>query len=158
MSGVTDIVSAVIPCLDEEHAIGAVVAAVLAHGVAEVIVVDAASRDRATAAGTRVVIEPRRGYGRAVQAGLAALREDASIVLFLDGGGSDPGWHPSQRVRPSSSAARAFAASAIPEACLCRRSRPGWSADASADGLWRALQRSLAIGPVTSSRARGSFS
>jgi glycosyltransferase involved in cell wall biosynthesis len=149
MSGVTDIVSAVIPCLDEEHAIGAVVAAVLAHGVAEVIVVDAASRDRtverATAAGTRVVIEPRRGYGRAVQAGLAALREDASIVLFLDGGGSDPGWHPSQRVRPSSSAARAFAASAIPEACLCRRSRPGWSADASADGLWRALQRSFAV-------------
>ena len=58
------------------------------------IVVDAASRDRtverATAAGARVVIEPRRGYGRAVQAGLAALREDASIVLFLDGDGSDP--------------------------------------------------------------------
>ena len=63
--GVTDIVSAVIPCLDEEDAIGAVVAAVLAQGVAEVIVVDGASRDRtvecATAAGARVVVETRRG-------------------------------------------------------------------------------------------------
>jgi glycosyltransferase involved in cell wall biosynthesis len=94
MPSVTDIVSAVIPCLDEEDAIGAVVAAVLAQGVAEVIVVDGASRDRtverATAAGARVVVEPRRGYGRAVQAGLAALREDATIVVFLDGDGSDP--------------------------------------------------------------------
>ena len=78
MPGVTDIVSAVIPCLGEEDAIGAVVASVLAQGVAEVIVVDGASRDRtverATAAGARVVVEPRRGYGRAVQAGLAAVR------------------------------------------------------------------------------------
>jgi cellulose synthase/poly-beta-1,6-N-acetylglucosamine synthase-like glycosyltransferase len=65
MPRVTDIVSAVIPCLDEEDAIGAVVAAVLAQGVAEVIVVDGASRDRtvecATAAGARVVVETRRG-------------------------------------------------------------------------------------------------
>jgi cellulose synthase/poly-beta-1,6-N-acetylglucosamine synthase-like glycosyltransferase len=55
MPGVTDIVSAVIPCLGEEDAIGAVVASVVAQGVAEVIVVDGASRDRtverATAAG-----------------------------------------------------------------------------------------------------------
>jgi glycosyltransferase involved in cell wall biosynthesis len=91
---VTDIVSAVIPCLDEEDAIGAVVSAVLAQGVAEVIVVDGASRDRtaerAIAAGARVVVEPRRGYGRAVQAGLAAQREDTSIIVFLDGDGSDP--------------------------------------------------------------------
>jgi glycosyltransferase involved in cell wall biosynthesis len=65
MPGVTNIVSAVIPCLGEEDAIGAVVASVVAQGVAEVIVVDGASRDRtverATAAGARVVIEPRRG-------------------------------------------------------------------------------------------------
>jgi glycosyltransferase involved in cell wall biosynthesis len=65
MPGVTDIVSAVIPCLGEEDAIGAVVASVVAQGVAEVIVVDGASRDRtverATAAGARVVIEPRPG-------------------------------------------------------------------------------------------------
>jgi glycosyltransferase involved in cell wall biosynthesis len=94
MSSVTEIVSAVIPCLDEEDAIGAVVSCVLAQGVAEVIVVDGASRDRtaerAAAAGARVVVEPRRGYGRAVQAGLAVLRQDASIVVFLDGDGTDP--------------------------------------------------------------------
>jgi glycosyltransferase involved in cell wall biosynthesis len=91
---VMEIVSAVIPCLDEEDAIGAVVSAVLAQGVAEVIVVDGASRDRtgerAAAAGARVVVEPRRGYGRAVQAGFAVLRQDTSIVVFLDGDGSDP--------------------------------------------------------------------
>ena len=90
----TEIVSAVIPCLDDEDAIGAVVSAVLAQGVAEVIVVDGASRDgtaeRAAAAGARVVVEARRGYGRAVQAGLAVLRQDASMVVFLDGDGSDP--------------------------------------------------------------------
>jgi glycosyltransferase involved in cell wall biosynthesis len=90
----TRIVSAVIPCLDEEDAIGAVVSSVLAQGVAEVIVVDGASTDhtveRATAAGAHVIEEPRPGYGRALQAGVAALREDADIVVFLDGDGSDP--------------------------------------------------------------------
>jgi glycosyltransferase involved in cell wall biosynthesis len=91
---VTPIVCAIIPCLDEEDAIGAVVSAVLAQGVAEVIVVDGASTDRtverAAAAGARVILEPRPGYGRALQAGVAALREDADIVVFLDGDGSDP--------------------------------------------------------------------
>ena len=77
MPRVTDIVSAVIPCLGEEDAIGAVVASVVAQGVAEVIVVDGASRDRtvvrATAAGARVVIEPRRGLqGRDKGAELAS--------------------------------------------------------------------------------------
>jgi glycosyltransferase involved in cell wall biosynthesis len=87
------IVSAIIPCVDEEAAIANVVTAVLAQGVDEVIVVDGASRDqtaaRARAAGARVVIEPRRGYGRAIQAGIAAARNDAEILLFLDGDGSD---------------------------------------------------------------------
>ena len=87
------IVSAIIPCLDEEVAIATVVAAVLAEGVAEVIVVDGGSRDRtaerAIGAGARVVVEAQRGYGRAIQAGIAAARPDASILLFLDGDGSD---------------------------------------------------------------------
>jgi glycosyltransferase involved in cell wall biosynthesis len=86
-------VTAVIPCLNEEDAIAAVVAAVRAQGVAEVIVADGGSRDRtverAVSAGARVVIETRRGYGRAVQAGIAASRSDAGILLFLDGDGSD---------------------------------------------------------------------
>jgi glycosyltransferase involved in cell wall biosynthesis len=88
------VVSAIIPCLDEETAIGEVVIAVLAESVGEVIVVDGASRDRtverAQAAGARVIVEPRRGYGRAIQAGIAAVRDDAGILLFLDGDGSDP--------------------------------------------------------------------
>ena len=86
-------VTAVIPCLDEAEAIGDVVRAVLANGAGEVIVVDGGSTDatveRARAAGARVEIERRRGYGRAMQCGLAALRPDTGIVLFLDGDGSD---------------------------------------------------------------------
>jgi glycosyltransferase involved in cell wall biosynthesis len=88
------VVSAIIPCLDEETAIGQVVTAVLKQNVSEVVVVDGGSRDRtverAEAAGARVIVEPRRGYGRAVQAGIAALRDDAEVVVFLDGDGSDP--------------------------------------------------------------------
>jgi glycosyltransferase involved in cell wall biosynthesis len=86
-------VSAIIPCLDEEESIGSVVAAVLAQGVAEVVVVDGTSKDRtpecALAAGARVIVEPRRGYGRAMLTGLAAINPAADIVLFLDGDGSD---------------------------------------------------------------------
>jgi glycosyltransferase involved in cell wall biosynthesis len=88
------IVSAIIPCFDEETAIGQVVTAVLAQNVSEVVVVDGGSRDRTTeraeAAGARVIVEPQRGYGRAIQAGIAAVRDDSDIVVFLDGDGSDP--------------------------------------------------------------------
>ena len=88
------VVAAVIPCLDEEAAIAAVVSTVLAYGVNEVVVVDGGSRDQtaaeAAAAGARVVVEPRRGYGRAIQTGIAATRRDTDILVFLDGDGSDP--------------------------------------------------------------------
>lgn len=87
------ITSAVVPCLDEEEAIGEVVTGLLGLGVAEVIVVDGGSRDstaqRAAAAGARVIVERRRGYGRALQAGIAATRSDATVLLFVDGDGSD---------------------------------------------------------------------
>jgi glycosyltransferase involved in cell wall biosynthesis len=88
------VVSAIIPCLDEETAIGQVVTAVLAQNVSEVVVVDGGSKDRtveqAMEAGARVIVEARRGYGRAIQAGIAAARDDADILVFLDGDGSDP--------------------------------------------------------------------
>lgn len=88
-----EIVRVVLPCLDEEEAIGALVEEILAVGVDEVIVVDNGSTDRtaevARAAGARVVCEPRRGYGRACAAGVAALPADTDIVCFLDGDGSD---------------------------------------------------------------------
>jgi glycosyltransferase involved in cell wall biosynthesis len=86
-------VSAIIPCLNEEEAIGPCVAAVLAHGLGEVIVVDGQSADgtaeRAAAAGARVIIEPARGYGQAMLSGIAALAPTTTIVLFIDGDGSD---------------------------------------------------------------------
>ena len=88
------VVSAIIPCLDEEAAIAGVVTSIFAHGVSEVVVVDGGSLDRtvgqASDAGARVIVEARRGYGRAIQAGIAAVRKDAEILVFLDGDGSDP--------------------------------------------------------------------
>jgi glycosyltransferase involved in cell wall biosynthesis len=93
LAGAQAIVSVVIPCLNEAEPIAGVVAGVLAQGVDEVIVVDNGSSDataaRASAAGARVLGEPRRGYGRACAAGFAAVRHDADIVCFLDGDGSD---------------------------------------------------------------------
>jgi glycosyltransferase involved in cell wall biosynthesis len=87
------VVSVVIPCLDEEDAIASVVKAVLAEGIDEVIVVDGGSKDRtgerASAAGARVVVASERGYGLAIQTGIAAARADTEILLFLDGDGSD---------------------------------------------------------------------
>jgi glycosyltransferase involved in cell wall biosynthesis len=86
----------VIPALDEEAAIGAVVRTVPRDIVGELIVVDNGSADRtaavAGAAGARVVVEPRRGYGAACWAGVQALGPEIDIVAFLDGDGSqDPG-------------------------------------------------------------------
>ena len=87
------IVSVIIPCLNEEIPIAAVVREVLAQNVSEVIVVDNGSTDataeQASAAGARVIHEPVRGYGRACAAGVAAARTDCDIVCFLDGDGSD---------------------------------------------------------------------
>jgi len=77
------LVSVVIPCLNEEENIEACVYAALkaiedAGITGEVVVADNASEDRsaelATAAGARVVTEPRRGYGSAYLAGFAAAK------------------------------------------------------------------------------------
>ena len=77
------VVSVVIPCLNEEENIERCVTAALgalrAAGIpGEVVVADNASEDRsaelASAAGARVVHEPRRGYGSAYLAGFAAAR------------------------------------------------------------------------------------
>ncbi len=90
---VTSFVSLVIPCLNEEAAIGAIVRDCLARGVDEVIVVDGGSTDataeRAAAAGARVVVEIRRGYGRACALGSSAVAPEAEIIAFMDGDGSD---------------------------------------------------------------------
>ena len=65
---VTTFVSLVIPCLNEEAAIGAIVRDCLARGIDEVIVVDGGSTDataeKAAAAGARVVVETARVRSR----------------------------------------------------------------------------------------------
>jgi glycosyltransferase involved in cell wall biosynthesis len=86
--------AAIIPVLDEEGAIGRIVAAVPSNWVDEVVVVDGGSSDgtvaEARAAGATVLIEQERGYGRACAKGAAAAAAGgAEILVFLDGDGSD---------------------------------------------------------------------
>lgn len=92
-------IAIIIPALNEEAALApmldglraALDAAACAD--ADIVVVDNGSRD-ATAAvarkqGARVVNEPRKGYGQACLAGIAALSPSTQIVVFLDADGSD---------------------------------------------------------------------
>ena len=78
------------PALNEEAAVGAVVADVTRLGVDEVIVVDNGSTDRtvqvASAAGATVVSQALRGYGAACLAGARAATGD--VLVFLDADGS----------------------------------------------------------------------
>src|SRR2546428_7352603 len=90
---VKPLVSVIIAALNEEEAIAKVVAAVPRDIASEIIVVDNGSTDRTAAVaegvGARVISEPRRGYGRALRAGLKAISSSCEIVVFLDGDGSD---------------------------------------------------------------------
>jgi glycosyltransferase involved in cell wall biosynthesis len=85
-------ITVVIPVLDEQDAIGAVVTALRQEAVDEVIVADGGSRDRtvdiAKACGARIV-HAGKGYGRACLAGALAAGEDCRILVFMDGDGSD---------------------------------------------------------------------
>ncbi len=85
-------VDVVIPALDEELSVGEVVRA-FAGRVRQVVVADNGSRDRtaevAREAGAFVVSAPRRGYGNACLAALAALEADCDVVVFTDADGSD---------------------------------------------------------------------
>lgn len=90
-------ISVVIPCLNEERAIGAVVNEAF-EGIrksgrsGEVIVVDNGSADRsaeiAQSHGACVVAELRRGYGAAYLAGLARAR--GTYIVMADGDGTYP--------------------------------------------------------------------
>lgn len=89
-------VSVVIPALDEEGSVGAVVSELLRLGVGEVIVVDNGSVDGtasvALEAGALVLSEPERGYGAACLKGLSYLRglpEAPLVVAFADADLSD---------------------------------------------------------------------
>jgi hypothetical protein len=87
-------VSIVLPCLNEEATVGAVVdealAGLRAAGVSgEVIVVDNGSTDRsaliAEEHGARVVREDRRGYGSAYLTGLDSARGELLVLADADG-------------------------------------------------------------------------
>jgi hypothetical protein len=86
-------VSVVLPCLNEEEAVGLTVAeaqrGLRAAGVdGEVIVVDNGSTDRsvecARAAGAVIVHEETRGYGAAHLAGIATARGDVIVMADAD--------------------------------------------------------------------------
>jgi glycosyltransferase involved in cell wall biosynthesis len=85
-------VSVVIPTYNEASSIARVLDDIPASLVTEVLVVDADStdgtRDIAAAGGARIIVEPRRGYGRACLTGLAAANRP-DVVVFLDGDYSD---------------------------------------------------------------------
>ncbi|MEY5044617.1 MAG: hypothetical protein RJA19_1844 [Bacteroidota bacterium] len=99
-------VDVVIPALNEQDAIGRVLADIPAW-VRQVIVVDNGSTDetavRARAAGAVVLHEPERGYGAACLRGVAkALSgpEPADILVFLDGDHSDHADQMPSLIRP----------------------------------------------------------
>lgn len=85
-------IGVIIPARNEAAALPGVLHAILPR-VAEVIVVDTASTDGtpeiAHRLGARVVAEPRRGYGRACLAGIAALSREVDTVLFMDADAAD---------------------------------------------------------------------
>lgn len=88
-------VSFVIPSLNEEAAIGPTLEAIPAKELreqgwqVEVLVVDGDSKDRtrevAAAKGATVILEPRRGYGRAYKTGFEKARGEILVTGDADG-------------------------------------------------------------------------
>jgi glycosyltransferase involved in cell wall biosynthesis len=83
----------VIPALNEEATIAAVVQNLRRCGFRRIRVTDNGSTDattqRACAAGADVLIEPRCGYGQACRRGLKSIPRSVAWVLFCDADGSD---------------------------------------------------------------------
>lgn len=83
----------IIPALDEAESIGLQLSTLPRHLFAQILVVDNGSTDGTAAAartaGAEVIVEPRRGYGRACRAGLASLRPETTAVMFMDADLSD---------------------------------------------------------------------
>ncbi len=86
-------ISVVIPAYNEEAALPLVLKELPRALANDVVVVDNGSTDRtfaaAQTAGVKVVFEPRRGYGRACQAGLRAIAPESEVIVFLDADHSD---------------------------------------------------------------------
>ena len=84
-------ISVVIPCYNEEEGIQAVIKR-LPDTVDEIVVSNYNSTDRtaevSTAAGAKVVLETRKGYGAAYKTGMAAATKD--VIITMDGDGTYP--------------------------------------------------------------------
>jgi glycosyltransferase involved in cell wall biosynthesis len=92
----------IIPALNEERAIGQVVAGIPRDLVDVIVVVDNGSTDRTTevarAAGATVVAQAERGYGAALMAGVKAI-PFADVYVFMDGDASDVTDHLGEMLR-----------------------------------------------------------
>jgi glycosyltransferase involved in cell wall biosynthesis len=91
-------IAVLIPALNEEATLPAVLADLPTELIEEVVVVDNGSSDHtaqvARVSGATVLSEPRRGYGSACLAGIGYLRaKGPDIVVFLDADYSD---HPDE--------------------------------------------------------------
>jgi glycosyltransferase involved in cell wall biosynthesis len=86
-------VAVVIPTLNEEDAIGFVLAEIPAAVATQVIIADSGSADGtvqiARVAGASVIVLAERGYGRACAAGAQAADAKCDIIVFMDGDGAD---------------------------------------------------------------------
>ena len=91
-------IAVIIPALNEEAAIPALIAEILAEPALagllhQCLVVDNGSTDqtaeRARTAGATVIHEPRRGYGRACHTGALHAAPASDVLVFMDGDGSD---------------------------------------------------------------------
>lgn len=80
-------ITVTIPTLDEEKAIGKVIRMIPGRDDMEIMIVDGLSTDNtvgiAEQLGARVVMEKRKGYGRAYKTGFSEARGD--IIVTLDG-------------------------------------------------------------------------
>jgi glycosyltransferase involved in cell wall biosynthesis len=90
--------SVVIPVFNERESLPLVVGDIPKDAVSEIVVVDNGSTDGtglvASGLAVRLVRQPRRGYGSACLAGVAALEKDPpDVIVFLDGDYSD---HPEE--------------------------------------------------------------
>ncbi|HEX5482538.1 MAG TPA: glycosyltransferase family 2 protein [Terriglobia bacterium] len=83
----------IIPALNEAESIKQALMQIPRLRFEDVLVVDNGSQDstaqRAEDAGARVIHEPRRGYGRACQAGIRALSPGPNAIVFMDADLSD---------------------------------------------------------------------
>src|SRR5437899_3139501 len=84
----------IIPALNEAEALRLFLPELISSGLRQIIVVDNGSTDAtaevARELGAMVIVEPRRGYGRACWRGAQAAAElGAEVLVFMDGDGSD---------------------------------------------------------------------